>query len=116
MLPLKESPNGITFSIQVVPRASKCEVTGIVNDALKIRLTAPPVDGKANEECLRYLSGLLGVARNRLTIVSGQTSRKKSILISGMGRKDLEKILSGIIPPDRAPELFDIQPQKDHRP
>jgi len=107
MLTLKESPNGVTFSIQVVPRASKCEVTGIVNDALKIRLTAPPVDGKANEECLRYLSALLGVARNRLAIVSGQTSRKKIIFISGMGQKDLEEILSGVLPPDRAPELFD---------
>ncbi len=113
MLPLKESPGGVAFSIQVVPRASKCAVAGIVNDALKIRLTAPPVDGKANEECLRYLSTLLGVARNRLSIVSGRTSRKKIIFIAGMARKDLEEILSGIIPPNRAPELFDTATPQD---
>ena len=106
MISRKETPNGVTFSVQVVPRSSKCEIVGILNDMLKIKITAPPVDGKANEQCLRFLSASLGVARNRLTLVSGQTSRRKTFLVSGMGQKDLEDIIAKILPVNRAPELF----------
>lgn len=108
MLSLKENPGGVTFSIQVVPRSAKCEILGIINDTLKIRLTAPPVDGKANEECLRFLASLLDVARNRLSIVGGQTSRRKTIQVSGMGAKELAALLERILPVNRAPELFDM--------
>lgn len=107
MLPLKETKSGVTFPVQVVPRSSKCQMIGRVNDTLKVRLTAPPVDGKANEECLRYLSTLFNVSRNRLSIVSGQTSRRKVIQISGMDSGGLETLLERILPPNRAPELFD---------
>jgi hypothetical protein len=113
MLPLKETPKGVTFSIQVVPRSSKCEIMGIFNNTLKIRLTAPPVEGKANEECLRFLSSLFNVARNRLSIVGGQTSRKKTIQVSGMGSTEMEGLLERILPVDRAPELFDAFSRKD---
>ena len=112
MLPLKETPNGVTFSIQVVPRSAKCEIVGISNDTLKIRLTAPPVDGKANEECLRFLSTLFDVAKNRLSIIGGQTSRRKTIQVSGMGSKELAALLERIIPVNRAPELFDAISRK----
>ena len=108
MLLLKETPLGVAFSIQVVPRSRKCEIAGVITDAIKVRLTAPPVEGKANEECLRFFSGLLGISRNRLSIVSGQTSRKKTLLVSGMAEKELAVILSHMLPANRTPELFDV--------
>jgi uncharacterized protein (TIGR00251 family) len=112
MLPLKETPNGVAFSIQVVPRSSRCEIVGIINDTLKIRLTAPPVEGKANEECLRFLSALFDVSKNRLSIVGGQTSRRKIIQVSGMGSTEMEGLLERILPVNRAPELFDAFTRK----
>lgn len=113
MLSLKETKTGVTFSIQVIPRASKCEISGVTGDALKIRLTAPPVEGKANEECLRFLSARLDLARNRLSIVGGQTSRKKVIQVSGMKPHELEALLTIVVPVNRAPDLFDTINRKD---
>lgn len=113
MLSLKETKSGVTFSVQVVPRSSKCEVVGVTNDTLKVRLTAPPVEGKANEECLRFLSTQFDMARNRLSIVGGQTSRRKVIQVSGMGLSELEALLKSIVPVNRAPELFDTIEKKD---
>jgi uncharacterized protein (TIGR00251 family) len=110
---LKETHHGVSFPIQVVPRSSKCEIVGIINDTLKIRLTAPPVDGKANEECLRFFSDLFGVPRTRLSILSGQTSRRKIIQVSGLGSTELSALLEKKIPVNRAPELFDAFSKKD---
>jgi uncharacterized protein len=113
MLPLKETPSGVIFSIQVVPRSSRCEIVGMVNDTLKVRLTAPPVDGKANEECLRFLASRFDMARNRLSIIGGQTSRRKTIQISGMTLKELEVLLERIVPISRVPELFDTPDREE---
>lgn len=113
MLPLKETKIGVTFSVQVVPRSSKCEIVGVTNDTLKIRLTAPPVEGKANEECLRFLSARFDMARSRLSIVGGQTSRRKVIQVSGIGSNELEALLQRIVPLNRAPELFDTIGRED---
>ncbi|NLN59763.1 MAG: DUF167 domain-containing protein [Deltaproteobacteria bacterium] len=107
MLPLKETRHGITFPVQVVPRASKCEITGLVNGLIKIRLTAPPVGGKANEECLRFLSKRLDIPGNRLSIVSGRTSRRKVIQVSRMGLDELAGLLKKIIPKTPMPDLFE---------
>ena len=107
MFPLKETKSGVTFPVQVVPRSSKCEMIGLINDTLKVRLTAPPVEGKANEECLRFLASRFDVARNRLSIVSGEASRRKTIQIFGMTSKELTVLLERIVPVSRVPELFD---------
>jgi hypothetical protein len=80
MLSLQESADGIVFKIFVQPRASKNDIAGLHDDALKIRLTAPPVDNKANKMCVQFLAKQLGVSKSTLAVVSGQTSRSKSVL------------------------------------
>lgn len=93
MILIKETPDGVIFNIRVLPRSSRCEIAGIQNDALKLKITAPPVEGKANEECIRFLSDRLGVKRSKISIVAGQKSKNKSIAISGLTRKDIESII-----------------------
>jgi len=94
---IKETANGVIFHIHVVPKSSKNEYAGIQGDAMKLKITAPPVEGQANDACIRFLSVLLGVKKNQVTIVSGHTSRKKTVAIEGRGKKDIEAVIS--IPP-----------------
>ena len=81
MLYFKESPEGIIFKIHVQPRSSKNMVAGLLGDALKIKLTAPPVDGAANGMCIKYLAKSLSVSGSRLEIISGHTGKTKYILL-----------------------------------
>ncbi len=81
MLDIKTTSEGVIFKIHVQPKAAKTEAAGIFDDAVKIRLTAPPVDNAANKMCLKFLSKQLKIPKSRLDIVSGQTSRSKQILI-----------------------------------
>jgi len=75
-----------TLSVRIQPRASRNEVAGLVGDQLKIRLTAPPVEGEANAACLAFLAKLLDLAPSRLTIIQGARSRNKLIRITGLSR------------------------------
>jgi uncharacterized protein (TIGR00251 family) len=84
MIALKESPAGTTFAVKVHPRAKKNALTGEVGDALKLALTAPPVDGKANDACIDFFAKLLKVPRSSVTIAAGQTSRNKVIRVAGL--------------------------------
>jgi uncharacterized protein (TIGR00251 family) len=90
---IKETPDGVIFNIRVLPRSSRCEIAGIQNDALKLKITAPPVEGKANEECIRFLSDTLGIKRNRISIIAGRKSKNKSVAINGLSREDIESII-----------------------
>lgn len=77
--------DGSRITLQVVPRASKTEVVGAYgDDALRLRLAAPPVDGKANKELLRFLSETLGVPARALELVAGQTGRRKVVRVAGL--------------------------------
>ena len=84
MIELKESPAGITFAVKVHPHAKKNAITGEVGDALKLALTAPPVDRKANEACIEFFAKLLKVPRSSVTIAAGLTSRNKVIRVAGL--------------------------------
>jgi uncharacterized protein (TIGR00251 family) len=84
MIPIRESANGISFAVRVQPRASRNAVAGQMGDAVKIALTAPPVEGKANEACIEFLAKLLGVARSSVTIAAGETGRNKVIRVAGV--------------------------------
>lgn len=86
---MKETEDGVSFKVKVQPRSGKNEVCGLMGDALKIKLTAPPVDGEANEACLRFLAQWLAVPRSRFSLVSGQTSTQKIIRVTGVKTKDL---------------------------
>jgi len=94
VIPVRESGEGIVFQVRVVPRSSRSEVAGIQGDSLKVRLKAPPVEGRANEECIRFLAGLLGVKKDRVRIVSGLKSKTKTIAVSGLQKKDLETVMT----------------------
>ena len=76
------------FTVKVHPRARRSAVTGRLGDAWKLDLTAPPVEGKANEECVRYLAELVGVPRARVRIVTGLTSRTKVVEIEGITEEE----------------------------
>lgn len=93
MLPIQETNNGVVFHIRVLPRSSRCEIVGVQDNALKVKITAPPVEGKANAACIRFLSDVLGVRKNRITIKAGQKSKNKTVSISGITK---EEVLSAI--------------------
>ena len=76
-----KNPKGVSFKVYVQPKASKNEITGMHGDAIKIRLTAPPVDGAANKMCLKYLAKCMSVPASRLDILSGHSSRTKHVLL-----------------------------------
>jgi hypothetical protein len=78
------SNEGALLQVKVVPGAKKSALAGIVADRLKIRLQAPPVEGKANRELIRFLAAELGMKKNRLSLVSGEKSRDKTVLLSGI--------------------------------
>ena len=84
MAVIKNSPAGVTFAVKVHPRAKKNAITGQVGDALKLALTAPPVNGKANAACIDFFARLLNVPRSSVTIAAGQTSRNKIIRVTGL--------------------------------
>lgn len=83
-----------TLSVRVQPRASRNEVAGLVGDQLKIRLTAPPVEGEANEACLDFLAKLLDLAPSHLAIIQGARSRTKLIRITGLTKNEVHARLS----------------------
>lgn len=93
MIPIKDTPRGAEFSIKVHPRARKNEITGEVGDAIKVSLTAPPVDGKANEAVIRFFSELLDVSRASVTIAAGETSRQKLIRVASLSADEVRSRL-----------------------
>ncbi|MDA8233395.1 MAG: DUF167 domain-containing protein [Clostridia bacterium] len=84
MVDIKEYPSGVTFKVRVQPRAAKNQLAGVYEDAVKVRLTAPPVDGEANEALLEFLAKVLGVAKSQVELVSGHTGRNKVVRVSGI--------------------------------
>lgn len=93
-LNINQHKEGIQFSVALQPRASKNEISGVMNGALKIRLTSPPVEGAANKACIKFLAKRLGVSASRVDIVSGLTSKHKIIRVEGMDESAfLQKIL-----------------------
>ena len=82
--PITGSPAGSRLSLRVQPRASRDEMVGVAGGAIRVRLTAPPVDGAANDALLRFLAARLGIPRSGLTLVSGQTGRNKVVEVDGI--------------------------------
>ncbi|TFW05237.1 DUF167 domain-containing protein [Oxalobacteraceae bacterium OM1] len=78
-------PGGVRLSVQVAPNAKKTEVAGIVDDALKIRLHAQPIEGRANDVLVRYLAHVLDVPRSTVTITHGLSSKRKTVAVVSAG-------------------------------
>lgn len=93
MIPIRDTASGATFSVKVHPRAKKDAIAGVVGDALKVALTAPPVAGKANEACIRFFAELLRVPRSSVTIAAGESSRKKVIRVQGLTAAQVDERL-----------------------
>jgi len=91
----------VQFAVTLQPRSSRNQIIGLHNDALKIKLTAPPVDGAANALCTKFLGKTLGVSPSQVSIVSGATSRNKIIHIEGMNESTLMKHLASYLPSSR---------------
>ena len=81
-------------TVRVHPRAKRSRVAGRLGDAWKLDLAAPPVEGKANEECVRFLAELAGVARSQVRIVTGATARIKVVEVIGVEQGAIEKWLA----------------------
>jgi hypothetical protein len=94
MVAIQNSSTGATFAVTVHPRAKKNAITGEVGDALKVALTAPPVNGKANAACVEFFAKLLNVPRSSVTIAAGLSSRNKVIRVAGLSAEELRMRLS----------------------
>jgi len=93
VIPIRESTDGLTFSVRVHPRAKKTAIIGEVGDSLKVALTAPPVDGKANDACIEFFAKLLKVPKTSVTIAAGLTSRNKTVRVVGLSGDELQRRL-----------------------
>jgi uncharacterized protein (TIGR00251 family) len=97
MIPIRDTPSGATFRLKVQPRAKRNAITGTVGDAVKLALTAPPLEGRANEACIAFLAEFLNVPRSSVTIAAGETSRNKLIRVSGMSAAQVEVRLRSVL-------------------
>ncbi len=94
MISIHDAPSGATFSVKIHPRAKKNAITGELGDALKVSLTAPPIEGRANDACIEFFANLLKVPRSSVTITAGESSRRKIIRIAGMSADDIRRRLA----------------------
>jgi len=93
VIAVHETADGVTFAVKVQPRARRNAIVGELGDALKVALTAPPVDGRANEACVEFFADALQVARSSISIASGQSSRNKVIRVTGITAAQLRERL-----------------------
>jgi uncharacterized protein len=93
MIPIRDTAQGATFNVKVHPRAKKNAITGEFGDALKLALTAPPVDGAANAACIKFLAEVLDVPRSSVTIAAGESSRQKVIRVAGLSAAQVDQRL-----------------------
>ena len=99
---IRETKNGLSFDISVNPHASRAQIAGIAEGLLKVKVTAPPVEGAANDACIELLAKKLGLKKSRMKISAGARGRRKTILLDDISRTELEKKLRQL---DLRPEL-----------
>jgi uncharacterized protein len=94
MIPINETPKGVSFSVKVRPRAHKNAITGTVGDALKLALTAPPVEGRANQAVIDFFADFFEIPRSSVTIASGEISRNKVVRLIGISAEQVRDCLA----------------------
>jgi len=92
-LPENKNLQEVILDVRVLPRSSKNSIAGFQENVLKIRITAPPVEGEANKECIKFLAKTFGVSRSSVTVVRGEKTRNKRVSIKGIDRKGFLDIL-----------------------
>lgn len=93
MLHITETAEGIIFTIRVLPRSSRSGIAGIQDGSLKVKIAAPPVEGRANEACVAFLADLFGVSKGSVEILGGSRSKNKRVFVAGATRKAMESII-----------------------
>ena len=93
MIQFIEKDGALIFFVKVVPRASKGEIVGELDGALKVRIASPPIDGAANAELLKTLAKFFGVPKSAVEIVKGETSKTKQIKITGVNKSDFNRLI-----------------------
>jgi len=86
----------VRFSVRVQPRASQTAIVGVHGTGLKVRVTAPPVDGAANEALVGLIAKQLRIARSNVTVISGATARLKLVEVRGVGVLEVEALAGGL--------------------
>jgi uncharacterized protein (TIGR00251 family) len=94
---LKQHPDGSLLELKIQPRSSRNQIVGMHDTALKIKLTAPPVDGAANKACREFLAKQFNIAKMSVVLVSGKTSRHKVVLLKGLGWQRADQVLSVLL-------------------
>jgi hypothetical protein len=94
MLRITEKDGGVVFNARIQPRARRNEITGVHGDALKIALTAPPVEGAANEACIAFLAKHFALPRSHVSILAGHSSRNKIIRLHGIDKAQFEAAIA----------------------
>ncbi|MGH9532159.1 MAG: DUF167 domain-containing protein [Terriglobales bacterium] len=100
MIPIRATASGSSFAVKLHPRTRQNSVTGEVGDALKILLTAPPVEGRANQALVEFLAELLNVPRSSVKIAAGQSRRRKVVAIAGLSAEEVTRRLQPFLTPE----------------
>jgi uncharacterized protein len=94
VIPIRDHHEGATFAVRVQPRARRTGIAGTHGDALRIALATPPIDGRANDELLRYFADLFRVSRSAVHILAGENGRNKIIRIAGRSATEIALALN----------------------
>lgn len=94
MFNILETETGVLLRIKVVPNARKDEMVGLIGDRLKVRVSAPPENGKANKAVCVLISKILRIKMNAVSVVSGESSPCKSVAIEGITKSNLSKVIN----------------------
>jgi len=94
MIPVRESGVSVSFAVKVQPRARKNAIAGVVGDALKLAVTAPPVEGKANQAVIEFFAEFFAIPRSSVSIASGETSRNKVVRVNGISVQRVRDLLA----------------------
>lgn len=96
-IPIHQSGDAVTFAVRVHPKARRDGISGVVGESLKLDLTAPPIQGKANDACVRFFAEFLKVPRSSVTIAAGTSSRNKAIRVRGVSAAEVERAFAGVM-------------------
>ena len=94
--PIKSVPGGVILAVRVTPRSRKNEIVGADGEAFRVKLNAPPVEGAANAALCEFLAQALGVRKSAVTLVAGQTSRRKVIRVEGVTLEQARLLWPGL--------------------
>jgi uncharacterized protein (TIGR00251 family) len=97
MIPIRESGDACTFAVRVQPRAKRDQISGVLGEALKIAISAPPVEGRANEACCNLLAKALHLPKSSVSIAAGLGSRHKQVRVAGVSAAELGARLAKLL-------------------